>query len=63
MWEFVKHVHSTKELGNLLIHLYINYQPTRVYPKVPGLSHKEINNDNNKHSSRSNTNDYGGKTH
>jgi hypothetical protein len=34
---------------------------TRVYPKVSGLSHNEINN--NKHSLRSNTKDYGGKTH
>jgi hypothetical protein len=34
---------------------------TRVYPKVSGLSHNEINN--NKHSLRSNTKSYGGKTH
>jgi hypothetical protein len=36
-----------------------------VYPKVPGLSHNEINNNknNNKHSLRSNTKGYGGKTH
>jgi hypothetical protein len=33
----------------------------RVYPKVSGLSHNEINN-NNKHSLRSNTKGYGGKT-
>jgi hypothetical protein len=32
-----------------------------VYPKVSGLSHNEINN--NKHSLRSNTKGYGGKTH
>jgi len=32
----------------------------RVYPKVYGLSHNEINN-NNKHSLRSNTKGYGGK--
>jgi hypothetical protein len=35
---------------------------TRVYPKVSGLSHNEINN-NNKHSLRSNNKCYGGKTH
>jgi hypothetical protein len=35
---------------------------TRVYPKLSGLSHNEINN-NNKHSLRSNTKGYGGKTH
>jgi hypothetical protein len=34
---------------------------TRVYPKVSGLSHNEINN--NKHSLRSNTKGYGCKTH
>jgi hypothetical protein len=34
---------------------------TKVYPKVSGLSHDEINN--NKHSLRSNTKCYGGKTH
>jgi hypothetical protein len=34
---------------------------TRVYPKVSGLSHNEINN--NKHSLGSNTKGYGGKTH
>jgi hypothetical protein len=34
---------------------------TRVYPKVSGLSHTEINN--NKHSLISNTKSYGGKTH
>jgi hypothetical protein len=33
-----------------------------VYPKVSGLSHNEINN-NNKHWSRSNTKGYDGKTH
>jgi hypothetical protein len=33
----------------------------KVYPKVSGLSHNEINN--NKHSLRSNTNGYGSKTH
>jgi hypothetical protein len=32
-----------------------------LYPKVSGLSHNEINN--NKHSLRSNTKDYGGKTY
>jgi hypothetical protein len=35
---------------------------TRVYPKVSGLNHNEINN-NNKHSFRSNTKGHGGKTH
>jgi hypothetical protein len=34
-----------------------------MYPKVSGLSHNEINNNNNKHSLRSNTKGYGGKTH
>jgi hypothetical protein len=39
-------------------------EDTMVYPKVSGLSHNEINNDNNnKHSLRSNTKGYGGKTH
>jgi hypothetical protein len=33
-----------------------------MYPKVSGLSHNEINT-NNKHSLRSNTKGYGGKTH
>jgi hypothetical protein len=33
----------------------------RIYPKVSGLSHNEINN--NKHSLRRNTKGYGGKTH
>jgi hypothetical protein len=35
---------------------------TRVYPKVSGLCHNEINN-NNKHSLRTNTKGYGGKNH
>jgi hypothetical protein len=35
----------------------------RVYPKVSGLSHSEINKNNDKHSLRSNTKVYGGKTH
>jgi hypothetical protein len=35
----------------------------RVYPKVSGLSHNEINNNNNKHYLRSNTKGYGGKPH
>jgi hypothetical protein len=35
---------------------------TRVYPKVPGLSHNEIYAYSNKHSLRSNTKDYDGKT-
>jgi len=35
---------------------------TRVYSKVSGLSHNEINN-NNKHSLRSSTKGCGGKTH
>jgi hypothetical protein len=34
-----------------------------VYPKVPGLSHDEINSNNNKHLLRSNTKGYGGKIH
>jgi hypothetical protein len=33
----------------------------RVYPKVSGLSHNELNN--NKHLLRSNTKGYGGKAH
>jgi hypothetical protein len=36
---------------------------TRVYPKVSGLSHNEIYAYNNKHSLRTNTKAYGGKTH
>jgi hypothetical protein len=36
---------------------------TRVYPEVSGLSHNEINNNNNRQSLRSNTKAYGGKTH
>jgi hypothetical protein len=36
---------------------------TKVYPKVSGLSHNEVNNNNNKHSLRSNIEDYDGKTH
>jgi hypothetical protein len=36
---------------------------TRVYPKVSGLSHNEININNSKHSLRSNIKGYGGKTH
>jgi hypothetical protein len=35
----------------------------RVYSKVSGLSHKEIYAYKNKHSLRSNTKGYGGKTH
>jgi len=35
----------------------------RVYTKVSGLRHDEINNNKNKHSLKSNTNGYGGKTH
>jgi hypothetical protein len=42
-------------------HTYIP-NALRVYPKVSGLSHKEINN-KSKHLLRSNTKDYGGKTH
>jgi len=34
----------------------------RTYPKVSGLNHNEINN-NNKHSLRCNTKGCGGKTH
>jgi len=34
----------------------------RVYQKVSGLNHNEINN-NNKHSVRRNTKDYGGKSY
>jgi hypothetical protein len=41
----------------------VNHNCTRAYPKVSGLSHNEINNNNNKHSLRSNTKGYGGKTH
>jgi hypothetical protein len=49
--------------GSLLGTRLVRYtERTRVYPKVSGLSHNEINN-NNKHSLRSNTKDYDGKTH
>jgi hypothetical protein len=34
-----------------------------VYPKVSGLIHKELYAHDNKHSLRSNTKGYGGKTH
>jgi len=36
---------------------------TTVYPKVSGLSHKEINTNINKHLLRSNRKGYGSKTH
>jgi hypothetical protein len=36
---------------------------TRVYTKVSGLSRNEIYAYNNKHSSRSDTKGYGGRTH
>jgi hypothetical protein len=36
---------------------------TRVYPKVSGLSHKEIYAYNNRNSLRSNAKDHGGKIH
>jgi hypothetical protein len=36
-------------------------EKSRVNPEVSGLNRDEINN--NKHSLRSNTKDYGGKTH
>jgi len=35
---------------------------TRVYPNVSGLGRNEINNNDNKHSLRSNTKGYGAKT-
>jgi hypothetical protein len=38
-----------------------DHSPTRVYLEVSGLSHNEINN-NNEHSLRSNTKCYGSKT-
>jgi hypothetical protein len=38
------------------------FRSMKLYAKVSGLSHNEINN-NNKHSLRSNTKGYGGKTH
>jgi hypothetical protein len=38
-------------------------EETRVYPKVSGLSHNEVKNNNNKQSLRSNAKGYGGKTH
>jgi hypothetical protein len=41
--------------------LKVQENDTRVCPKVSGLRDNEINND--KHSLRSNTKDYGGKTH
>jgi hypothetical protein len=54
------------QLGDykLLRENYIPCSCTRVYPKVSGLSHNEINNNNNnKHSLRRSTKGYGGKTH
>jgi hypothetical protein len=38
-----------------------HHHDTKVYPKFSGLSYNEINN-KNKHSLRSNTKAYGGKT-
>jgi hypothetical protein len=49
------------ELGLWGICWFTRCKTTRVYPKVSGLSHNEINN--NKDSLRSNTKGYGGKTH
>jgi hypothetical protein len=44
--------------------LHVHCVTTRVYPKFSGLSHKEINkNNNNKLLLRRNTKCYGGKTH
>jgi hypothetical protein len=40
-------------LNSSFTHLPVN--TTRVYPKVSGLSHNEIKNNNNKHSLRRNT--------
>jgi hypothetical protein len=53
-------------ISYIYTHIYMHththtYTQTRVYPKVSGLSHNEVNN--NKHSLRSNTKGYGGKTH
>jgi hypothetical protein len=47
------------------IHNYVAIgEYTRVYPKVSGLSRNEINkSNNNKHSLKSDTKGYGGKTH
>jgi hypothetical protein len=53
----IPHVTLTKAEFNGFKPLY------RVYPKVSGLSHNEIYAYNNKHSLRSNTKGYGGKTH
>jgi hypothetical protein len=51
------------EMHNVCRNTHMTALLLRVYPKVSGLSHKEINNKNNKHLSRSNTKGYGGKTH
>jgi len=40
---------------------YATIRSTMVYPKVSGLSHYQMNN-NNKHSLRNNAKGYGGKT-
>jgi hypothetical protein len=53
---------ETEKRRNHHHHAFNLFIYTKVYPKVYGLSHNEINN-NNKHSLRTNTKDYGGITH
>jgi hypothetical protein len=56
------HVVRTELQENRSVNVYNINVYARVYPKVSGLGHNEINN-NNKHSLRSNTKGYGAKTH
>jgi hypothetical protein len=51
------------ESARLTQRSYPESEITSVYPKVSGLSHNEIYAYNNKHSLRSDTKGYGGKTH
>jgi hypothetical protein len=62
LYQNKKHVFGrpNRSLFHCRLQVRIN---TRVYPKVSGLSHNEINSSSNKHSLRSNIKGYGGKTH
>jgi hypothetical protein len=64
----------TQQIFRDILYLWKHFgEDTRVYPKVSGLSHKEMNNssnnnknnkkNNNEHSLRSNKKGYGGKIH
>jgi hypothetical protein len=60
--QHVLHRRVEQFLVDIPFAIYKRHRTTREYPKVSGLSHNEINN-NNKHSLRSNIKGYGGKTH